>query len=302
MEHVSNHLFGFTRGRRTDRPARGDQREPASPTITREVRARTMRLRVAHALALILPLVALAPRASAQRLHTNDRWTECAIVLDPSLTRGAWKQFVDELGIVTYFRPVASAAALGRKHVEVGLLNWGTRIDDADAAWNDTFSHPDATHHLVEGATLYIPGLTARAGVTDRLDVGAYFTKAVGANYGFVGGQLQYALLNDAARHLAAAGRVSVVRLFGPEDMRASTYGLDFLVSREFSRFAPYVGVSGYMARARETTPKVDLDDVTAFGAQATMGVSARLSAVRLGAEFTLGKVPTTSVKLAFGR
>lgn len=261
-----------------------------------------MRPRVAQALAVLVPLLAFAPPAAAQHLHTNDRWRECALVLDPGLTQGAWRRFVGELGVVTYFRPLASAAPLGRRHFEVGLLDWGTRIDDADAAWNDTFSHPDATHHLVEGATLHLPGLMARAGVTDRLDVGAYVTKAVGANYGFVGGQLQYALPDQAAGRLAAAGRISVVRLFGPEDMRASTYGVDLLVSREFSRVAPYVGVSGYVARARETTPKVDLDDVTAVGAQATVGVSARLSVLRLGAEFSVARVPTTSVKLAFGR
>jgi hypothetical protein len=263
---------------------------------------RMLRPRITLAAAVLLALVALAPRASAQRLHTNDRWRECAIVLDPSLTQGAWRQFIDELGIVTYFRPLASAAPLGRGHFEAGLLNWGTRIDDADAAWNDTFSHPDDSHELVEGATLPFPGVTARVGVTDRLDVGAYFTKALKANYGVVGGQLQYALLHDTTRHVAAAGRVSVVRLFGPEDVRASTYGLDLVVSREFSRLAPYAGVSGYVARARETTPKVDLDDVTAFGAQAMVGVSARLSVVRLGAELALARVPTTSVKVAIGR
>ena len=261
-----------------------------------------MRPRIAQAAAALLALAAFAPRASAQHLHTNDRWRECAIVLDPSLTQGAWRQFVEELGIVTYFRPLASAAPMGRGHFEVGLLSWGTRIVDADAAWNDTFSHPDDAHELVEGATLQFPGVTARAGVTDRLDVGAYFTKALKANYGVVGGQVQYALLHDTTRHLAAAGRLSVVRLFGPEDVRASTYGLDLVVSREFSRIAPYVGVSGYMARGRETSPNVDLDDVTAFGAQAMVGVSARVSIARLGAEFNLARVPTTSVKLAIGR
>lgn len=261
-----------------------------------------LRPRVVQALAALLALAVPSTRASAQHLHTNDRWRECAIVLDPSLTQGAWRQFAGELAVVTYFRPMASAAPLGRKHFEVGLVSWGTRIDDADAAWNDTFSHPDGEHDLVEGATLQFPGVAARAGVTDRADVGVYLTKAVGANYGVVGGQLQYALLHDAARHLAAAGRISVVRLFGPEDVRASTYGVELVASRELSRFAPYVGVAGYVARARETTPKVDLDDVNLLGAQATVGITARLSIMRLGAEFNLARVPTTSVKLAFGR
>jgi hypothetical protein len=256
---------------------------------------------VASRVAMVLCLAAFAPPLVAQKLHTNDRWRECALVLDPSLTRGAWRQFVSELGLVTYFRPLASARPMGRRHVEIGLVNAGTRIDDADPAWNDTFSHADSTHWLMEGSTLYIPGVVARAGVSDRVDVGAYFTKAVGANYGFVGGQLQYNLLNDAERHLAAAGRLSVVRLFGPEDLDATTYGLDVLVSRDISRFAPYLGVSGYLAHGRATTSKVDLPVENALGAQATVGVAARVSVVRLGAEFNLARVPGMSLKVAFG-
>lgn len=251
--------------------------------------------------AMLLFFAAFAPPLFAQKLHTNSRWRECAIVLDPSLTQGAWRQFTRELGLVTYFRPLASAKPLGRRNVEIGLLNWGTRIDDADAAWNDTFSHADSTHWLHEGAALYIPGVIARAGITDRIDLGAYFTKAVGSNYGFAGGQLQYNLLNDPERRLAAAGRVSVVRLFGPDDVKASTYGVDLVVSKELSKISPYVGVSGYLARARETTSKVDLADENAFGVQASAGVAASLSFLRLGAEFNLAKVPGMSVKVAFG-
>jgi hypothetical protein len=251
--------------------------------------------------AMVLGMVACAPPLFAQTLHTNHEWSECAIVLDPSLTQGAWRQFVRELGLVTYFRPMTSAKPLGRKNVEIGLVNWGTNIDDSDAAWNDTFSHPDSAHWLFEGDALYIPGVMARVGITDRIDLGAYATKAVGANYGFVGGQLQYNLWNDSQRHLAAAGRLSVVQLLGPDDVKASTYGLDFLVSREFSIVTPYVGVSGYLARAQETTQKVDLDDETALGVQATVGVAARVSVLRLGAEYNLAKVSGVSMKVAFG-
>lgn len=261
-----------------------------------------MRPMAATGVALGLALVAFAPRVHAQILHTNHRWSECSIELHADLTEGAWRQFVSELGLVTYFRPLASAKPLGRKHFEIGLANWGTRIDDSDPAWNDTFSHPDEEHVLFEGDALYIPGVIARAGVTDRVDVGAYFTKAVGANYGFIGGQLQYNLVNDTVRRVAASGRVSAVHVYGPEDMTATTYGLDFLVSKDVSIFAPYVGVSGYMTRARETTTKVDLPDETAFGAQATIGVAARVSVVRLGAEFNLAKVPGVSMKVALGR
>ena len=260
-----------------------------------------MTRRSTYAVAAALAITSFSPRASAQHLHTNHRWEECAIVLDPSLTPQAWRQFVRELGIVTYFRPMASAKPMGRKNFEIGLLDWGTQIDDSDDAWNDTFSHPDSTHYLFEGSALHIPGLMARAGITDRVDLGLYFTKNTKSNYGFVGGQVQYAVLSDPVRKVSAAGRFSVVRVFGPDDVEASTYGLDFLVSKEISRFEPYVGVSGYMAHGRETTPKLDLASETAFGGQATLGVTARVSALRLGAEYHVARVPGVSMKVAFG-
>jgi hypothetical protein len=238
---------------------------------------------------------------SAQHLHLNDRWDECAIVLDPSLTQEAWHRFVSELGLVTYFRPMVSAKPMGAKRLEFALLQWSTKIDDADPAWNDTFSHPDSAHYLFEGDALPIPGFMLRVGVTDRLDVGAYFTKNVRSNYGIVGGQVQYSLVNDQARNFAAAGRVSIARLFGPDDVSAGVSGLDLVVSRDISVFSPYAGVSGYFSRGREHTSKVDLDDESVLGLQGMLGVAVTVRAVRLGAEYSLAKVPGYAFKVAFG-
>lgn len=250
--------------------------------------------------ALALPF--LAAPLGAQVLHVSDRWDECAIVIDPALTQASWHQFVKEVGLVAYFRPLAAAAPLGPGNFEIAVLNWGTRIDPADDAWNDTFTHPDPTHWLFEGDALLIPGMMVRAGITDRIDAGAYFTKSFGANYGFFGGQLQYAFLDHPERGLAASGRVSAVRLFGPEDMNLSTYGLDFVASKEIgSRISPYVGVGGYWSRGHEKTDKVDLDDESVLGLQGMIGMAVRVWAVRLGAELNVAEVPGYSFKVAFG-
>lgn len=257
------------------------------------------RHRLAPAAALILSLI--GSPLTAQVLHVNDEWDDCAIVLDPSLTQAAWHQFVAELAPVTYLRPLASAKPLGAKRFEVALLNASTRIDDSDPAWNDTFSHPDPTHWLFEGDALPIPGLMARLGVTDRVDVGAYLTKNMSANYGIVGGQVQYNLLDDAARRLAAAARANAVWLFGPEDLSASVYGLDLLLSRDVWVVSPYVGVAGYVSRGQEHTTKVDLENETVFGAQGTVGVAYSISVLRLGAEYMVGRVDGYAFKVAFG-
>jgi hypothetical protein len=238
---------------------------------------------------------------SAQVLHVNDRWKDCAFVISPSLTQAAWRQFVGELGQVSYFRPLASARPLRPRQFEVSALNWATGIDGADDAWNDTFSHPDAEHHLVDGPALEVPGLMARVGVTDRVDVGAYFTKNLSSNYGLMGAQAQYSLLDDVERNVAAAARVSVVRLFGPVDLSMSVYGADVVVSRDISVFSPYAGVSGYVARGVERTASVELRNEHVLGLQGTAGIAVRLSMLRIGVEATMAKVPGYSIRIGFG-
>lgn len=250
--------------------------------------------------AALISVLSASPLA-AQVLHVNDRWKDCAFVIDPSLTQDAWHQFVAEAGLVTYLRPLASARPLGARHFEVAVLSWATKIEDADDAWNDTFSHPDSTHWLFDGDALAIPGLMLRAGLTDRVDVGAYFTKNTNSNYGIVGAQVQYSLLNDVERNLAAAGRVSFARLFGPEDLSLGVYGLDFLVSKDVSAFSPYAGVSGYLARGVEHTSKVDLENENVFGVQGMAGLAVKLSVLRIAAEYNVAKVPGYSFKLALG-
>src|SRR4026207_104649 len=46
-------------------------------------------------------------------LHVNSRWDECSIQLDASLTQKAWRQFVQEAGLVAYFRPLIDAKPMG---------------------------------------------------------------------------------------------------------------------------------------------------------------------------------------------
>jgi hypothetical protein len=246
-------------------------------------------------------LVAAAPTGlSAQKLHVNDRWDDCAMVLAPSLTQGAWRQFVREAALVVYFRPLASARPLGRRSVELSVLQWSTRIDDMESAWNDTFTHPDSLHWLFDGDALPIPGLMLRAGVTDRADAGVYFTKAISANYGFLAGQVQYSLLDDSSRNVAVAARATAVRLLGPDDLTLSVYGIDLVLSRSYAFLSPYAGVSGLVSRGRERTSKVDLDDETVFGVQGSVGAAVNVRGARLGAELNLARVTGYSIKVGY--
>jgi hypothetical protein len=264
-------------------------------------------LALAGALAMsLVHTPALAQSARQPRLHVNPRWKECSFQLDPALTQPAWHQFAREAGLVAYFRPLTDARPMGRGNFEISVLQWDTGIDDTDAAWNDTFVHPDSTHWLFEGEGLKFPGLAVRAGVTSRTDVGMYFTKSPGANYGFVGGQVQHSLVGDANSDWAASARATFVSMYGPADLDFAVGGVDLVASRRvaltrWAAVSPYAGVSTYVTRAHEKTGAVDLDDEHVAGTQAMIGATVDVSRARFAIEYNAASVHTLSLKIGVG-
>ena len=204
---------------------------------------------------------------------------------------------------MAYFRPLVDAKPMGAKNFEVSLLQWRTEFDDAKPAWNDTFVHPDSVHWLKEGSRLAFPGITARVGITNKLDAALYINKSIGANYGFYGGQLQYNLVNNLEKKWSASARANFVSMYGPEDLKFTIGGLDLLASKDFPVYkkisvSPYAGVSTYLSNARETTDKVDLQNEHVAGGQVFVGTVLKLAAARIGFEYNLAKLNTISFKV----
>ena len=239
-------------------------------------------------------------------LHVSNRWKECSIQLDAALTQAAWRQFTEEAGLVAYFRPLVDAQPMGRGRFEVSLLQWQTNIDDHDSAWNDTFVHPDSEHWLFESEKgLAFPGLMARVGVSNKTDIGVYYTKNPNANYGFFGAQVQQNILGRG--DCSAATRLSFSSLYGPEDVDLAVLGWDVLASREFelngwASVSPYAGFSSYLSASNEKSPVVDLDNEVVGGSQAMVGAVVRLAGARLAMEYNAAKVNSISMKVGFGR
>ena len=261
---------------------------------------------VAFAIAVVqTPVAAQAVHGTRPHLHTSSRWDECSIQLDASLTQKAWRQFVQEAGLVAYFRPLVDAKPMGKGKFELSIVQWETRIDDADAAWNDTFVHPDSAHWLFEGSGLKFPGLMARVGVSNKTDIGVYATKNPNANYGFFGAQVQQNFLSR--NDWDASARLSFTSLYGPEDVNLTVLGWDVVASREFdlnswAALSPYVGVSSYFSMASEKSPLVNLDNEYVGGSQATVGAALDLAGARLAIEYSAAKVNSLSMKVGFGR
>jgi hypothetical protein len=237
-------------------------------------------------------------------LHVGTKYKDCSFQIDSALTQNDWEQFTREAGLVAYYRPLVDAKPLGKWNFEFSILQWKTKIDDSDNAWNNTFVHPDSTHWLTEGPRLTIPGLAGRVGITNKLDVGVYFSKNFQSNYGVWGAQVQYNLVNDTTKKWSASARATCSAIFGPEDLKVNIYGIDLLASKDFRVYrdwaylSPYAGVSSYLSCSHETTSKVDLKDEKLLGGQGMIGVVAKLSIARIGVEYNFAKRSTLSFKL----
>jgi hypothetical protein len=234
----------------------------------------------------------------AQELHVNPAFENCSIELDPSLTQSQFHKFTREAGMFLTFKLLAPAEPLGAKKFELGLEYSRFRIDDSDPAWNNTFSHPDENHYL--GEVIKMPKLFARMGVSDRIDVGFYFTKNPEANYGFLGGEMKYAFFQEPAKPAAAAVRASYATLLGVDDMDFHVFGVDVSTSKNLGMLTPYLGIGVNLARGIETTSKVNLDNETILTPRGIIGARFSISIISLTAEMDIAALSTFSLRAGF--
>lgn len=248
--------------------------------------------------ALILgPATALAhgpnEHPADPKLHVGDKFSECWVEFSPELTQSAFHKFVREFGSVSAFKSVASPVPMGQWSVAFGIEQSNFTIEEHDPAWNDTFVHPDSYHEL--GADKAFPQVRVRLGVADRVDLGAYYTKSPNANYGWLGLEARYAMLQQSESMPVTLGvRGAYTRTLYVSDMDLNAFTGDLSVGRTFwGAVTPYVGVGGDWLLAHETSGAVELADEDQYVQHATTGLELRYWHVGLGAEANWGALPS---------
>ena len=236
----------------------------------------------------------------AVTLHVNDTWSQCAIVLDPSLTQSEFRDFVHELAPMLYFRPMAGAKPLGKYNFEISFELWKTApIQDYAGKWNNTFSHPNAHHWLTgDDHTLGFPVPRVRMGITDEVDAEVYYSASSGANYSFFGLAMKYGILNDPETGWTFAIRPSYSTLLGVDDMSYASLAVDALASRDVGLFRPYVGAAFLYGGASETTSKVNLNDEAAKAMEWIVGSEFNWGYLSMALEADIGVINMYSVKI----
>jgi hypothetical protein len=241
-------------------------------------------------------------RAADPPLHVDPagRYDECSVKFSPGLTQGAFRSFAREFGSVSAFKQGTQASTLGKGKVSFSAEMFTFPLEDKEPKWNDTFVHPHAEHEL--GSRQNFPKFTLRAGVTDKLDVGAYFTRNPLSNYGWLGIDAKYQVLAASqSRPIALAVRGAYTKTLYVDDMDMHALTADLSAERRFARgLRPYLGLGGDAVFVRETSDAVALRGETTFSPHLFGGLAFSFwRYFTLGAEVALGALPSQQVNLA---
>lgn len=234
----------------------------------------------------------MAARAVHPVLHIDTSYEECSVKFAPELRQSSFRRFVREFGSVSSFKQMGPPGTIAKKGVSVGLSMFTFPVDQDSAAWNDTFAHPNAEHWL--GAQQTFPKLDLRVGVSDRLDLGIYYTRNPESNYGWLGLDGKYRLLSrggDAPLTLAVRG--AYTRTLYVSDMDMNTFTFDISAEKKYREiWRPYLGLGGDFVFARETSDAVSLHSEIAVAPHLFGGLEVNVwRNFTLGAEFTLGSI-----------
>ena len=250
----------------------------------------------------LIPATALAHgpngHAADPNLHVGSGYDECFIQFAPELTQDAFRRFAREFGSVSAFKLMSGPRTLGKRGVAFGVEQMSFTVEQYSDAWNDTFAHPDAYHEL--GSDISFPKLRMTYGVSDRLDVGAYWTKNLKANYGWLGLDAKYGVLAQSETmpiSLAVRGAYTKTLYVADMDMHALT--VDVSAGRTFwNALTPYVGLGSDLVYVRERSDVVDLNSETQLVPGVMAGVELRLWHIGLGAELHRAELTTFQMQV----
>jgi opacity protein-like surface antigen len=258
-------------------------------------------MRYAHIAAALAVAIATPLRAQSSypALHVDSTLKDCSVKFASTLTQSAFHRFVREFGSVSAYKQSASASTLepGRLMLGIEMINF--TVDEHSPAWNDTFAHPNDHHPL--GSEKSFPKLELRAGIARNMDVGVYFARNPNANYGWLGLDTKYRLLDESeGSPVNLAMRAAYTKTLYVRDMKMHSGTIDVAVGRQFwGSVRPYVGVGGDGVLARETSDAVNLHNENIFVPHVFGGADVTLwRRVTVGAAVSRGALWSTQVQV----
>ncbi len=131
-----------------------------------------------------------------------------------------------------------------------------------------------------------MPGVGARFGLGNRVDLGAWGGLNNNGHSGVVGADTKIVLLRQGpSMPVSVALRPSLTALVGAANVWAASAAADCSVSRAFGPLSPYGGLAASTTAAYARTSVIRLDPATAGDTYAYAGVAYRWRAIVVSAE-----------------
>ncbi|MBI5450413.1 MAG: hypothetical protein HY940_03560 [Gammaproteobacteria bacterium] len=147
--------------------------------------------------------------------------------------QAAFNSFIDDLGMIVAYNPVAPAEPYGITGFDIGIALSSVEVDAT--VWQGAMAGVPSS--------IPVPKLMVRKGLPLGIDVGIEYTQVPGSNITITGGELRYALLDGSTTLPAVSLSGQMSNLSGVDDVDVSTYGLDLAVSKGIAMLTPYAGI-----------------------------------------------------------
>ena len=254
------------------------------------------RMIAAAAVVLAGPLQA---QISHPPLHVDPTLKDCSVEFASTLTQSAFHRFAREFGSISAYKQLAPATTLRKGSVSLGIEMMSFSVDEWSDAWNDTFAHPNDHHPL--GSNHKFPKIKARVGVADNLDIGAFYSRNPEANYGWLGVDGKYRVLTESeTTPVSVALRAAYTKTLYVSDMDMHAATADVSIGRTLFGVRPYLGIGADAVLARETSPRVNLQNESMVVPHVFAGFDLTLlRRLSIAAEFTQGALPSAQVQMA---
>lgn len=206
-----------------------------------------------------------------------------------TLSQPEFKRLATDFTSVASYKAVTPAAALGITGFDVGGELSVTQLGNS-AVWKKAGS---------DVSTLIVPRLHIHKGLPLNIDVGASFSAVPDSNIKLMGLEARYALLEGNVALPAVAIRGAYSKLSGVNELGFNSKSVEFLVSKGFVMFTPYVGAGRVWGNLSPNVIGLRKESTTANKLFA--GLNANLGLMNLAAEVDrTGDNDTVSVKLGF--
>ena len=171
-----------------------------------------------------------------------------------NLDQNLFKDLTNDLGAALSYKAINPDEPLDNVGYDIGFDISSSSLDSDALEQATTGTAPDQ---------LLIPNVRFHSDLPLGFDVSAFYGSVPDSNIDLIGGELRYAIYDGGALTPAVAIRGTFSQLSGVDELDLNTRGLELSVSKGFSSFTPYAGISTMWIDSNTDIPGLNGENVS---------------------------------------